>query len=43
MNENYIRIYQNAVPDIFCDKMIKQFEDNPEQWLKQDRKNPMER
>jgi len=40
MNENYIRIYQNAVPDIFCDKLIEQFENNPSQWLKQDRKNP---
>ena len=40
MKENYIRIYQNAVPDIFCDKMIEQFENNPDQWLKQDRNNP---
>ena len=37
---NYIKVYKNVVSDSFCDKMIEQFENNPDQWLKQDRNNP---
>lgn len=37
--ENYIRVYPNAVSDLFCDKLISKFEDNPEQYYYQDRKN----
>ena len=37
---NYIKVYKNAVPDLFCDEMIKKFEDNPQQFRYQKRANP---
>ena len=39
MYENYIRIYENAVPDLFCDKLIEKYENNPQQYYHQDRKS----
>ena len=37
----YIKVYKNAVPDVFCDKMIQKFEDNPKQYHYQKRANPV--
>ena len=37
--QKYIRVYKNAVSDSFCDKMIKKFEDNPQQYRHQKREN----
>ena len=39
MSNEFVKIYHNAVPDVFCDKLIKQYEDNPQQYYHQDRKN----
>ena len=36
----YIKVYKNAVPDLFCDNIIKKFEDNPQQFRYQKRANP---
>jgi len=36
----YIKVYKNAVPDVFCDDMIKKFEANPQQHRFQKRQNP---
>ena len=38
--ENYIKIYENVVSDSFCDKLIKRFEENSDQWRNQHRENP---
>ena len=39
MSDEFVKIYHNAIPDVFCDKLIKQYEDNPQQYYHQDRKN----
>tara|TARA_B100001996_G_scaffold377285_1_gene359690 strand:+ start:2670 stop:3233 length:564 start_codon:yes stop_codon:yes gene_type:complete len=39
MFENYVKIYHNAVPDVFCDKLVEKYENNPQQYYHQDRKN----
>jgi len=38
--DNYVKVYKNAVPDLFCDEMIQKFEDNPQQYDYQKRTNP---
>ena len=38
--KDYIRIYDNVVSDSFCDKLIKRFEENSDQWRTQKRENP---
>ena len=37
-NETFIRIYENAIPHELCDKLIKKFDDNPDQWEKRDKR-----
>jgi len=37
-NETFIRIYDNAIPHELCDKLIKKFDDNPDQWEKRDKR-----
>ena len=39
MYENYIRIYENVFPSVFCDNLIKKYESNPQQYYYQDRKS----
>ena len=39
MSNEFVKVYHNAIPDDFCDKLIKQYEDNPQQYYYQDRKN----
>ena len=39
MSNEFVKIYHNAVSDTFCDKLIQQYEDNPQQYYHQDRKN----
>jgi len=39
MSDEFVKVYHNAIPDDFCDKLIKQYEDNPQQYYHQDRKN----
>jgi len=39
MSNEFVKVYHNAIPDDFCDKLIKQYDDNPQQWYHQDRKN----
>ena len=37
-NETFIRMYENAIPHELCDKLIKKFDDNPDQWKKRDKR-----
>ena len=39
MSNEFVKVYHNAIPDDFCDKLIKQYEGNPQQYYHQDRKN----
>jgi len=33
MIENYIRVYDNAIPDEYCDDLIKRFDANKEAYI----------
>ena len=37
-NETFIKVYDNAIPNLLCDKLIKKFESNQEQWEKRDKR-----
>ena len=37
-NEPFIKVYDNAIPNLLCDKLIKKFESNQEQWEKRDKR-----
>ena len=39
MFNEFVKVYHNVIPDDFCDKLIKQYEDNPQQYHYQDRKS----
>ena len=39
MSNEFVKIYHNAIPNDFCDKLIKQYDDNPQQYYHQDKKN----
>ena len=39
MSNEFVKVYHNAIPDDFCDKLIKQYDDNPQQYYHQDKKN----
>jgi hypothetical protein len=35
LNENYIRVYDDVIPQLMCDHMIEEFEKNEDQFDKQ--------
>ena len=34
--KTFIKVFDNAIPDTFCDDLIQKFESNKEQWEKRD-------
>ncbi len=35
-NKTFIKVYDNAISDTFCDELIQKFESNQDQWEKRD-------
>ena len=36
--KHFIKVYENAIPHLLCDKLVKKFESNQEQWEKGDKR-----
>ena len=36
-NETFIRSYDNAIPNVLCDKLVEKFESNQDQWEHRDK------